>query len=113
MILKVVNKTLQPLLNIKSTAKIWTILEDHFQYISPMSITRIFSDTCNLRLLDCKDIIDYTSHYQIVFDKILYLINDNKDSWISRKICEITLQRNLLRHYRKDYSALVLAIKTM
>lgn len=56
--------------------------------------------------------VDYTSCYQIAFDKILSLINDNEDSWISRKTIEITLQGNLLRHLGKDYSALVSAIET-
>ena len=90
----------------------WTILENRFQHISPMSIICIFSDACNVRLSDCKDVVDYTSHYQLAFDKILSLINDNEDSWISKKTIEITLQENLLRHHGKDYSALVLAIET-
>lgn len=77
-----------------------------------MSITHIFSDACNVRLSDCKDVVDYTSRYKIAFDKILSLINDNKDSWISRKIIEIVLQENLLRHLGRDYFALVSVIET-
>ena len=45
-----------------------------------MSVIRIFSNACNVRLLDCKDVINYTSRYQIAFDKILSLINKNEDS---------------------------------
>ena len=45
-----------------------------------MSVIRIFSDVCNVRLSDCKDVVDYTSRYQIAFDKILSLINENEDS---------------------------------
>lgn len=112
LILELVDKSLQPLLNNKSAAEMWAILENRFQHISPMSITRIFSDACNVRLSECKDVVDYTSRYQIAFDKILSIINDNEDSWISRKTIEITLQGNLLRHLGKDYSALVSAIET-
>lgn len=112
LILELVDKSLHPLLNNKSAAEMWTILENRFQHISPMSITRIFTDACNVRLSDCRDVVDYTSRYQIAFDKILSLINDNEDSWVSRKTIEITLQGNLLRHLGKDYSALVSAIET-
>ena len=65
-----------------------------------------------MRLLDCKDVVDYTSRYQIAFDKILSLINENEDCWISKKTIKMTLQRNLLTHLGKDYSALVSAIET-
>ncbi len=75
-----------------------------------MSVTRIFIDACNVKLSDCKDVIDYTSRYQIVFDKILSLINE--DSWMSKRSIEMTLQRSLLRHLGKDYSAVVSAIET-
>ena len=77
-----------------------------------MSITRIFLDAYNVKLSDCKDIVNYISRYQIVIDKILSLINGNGDFWISRKTIEITLQRNFLRHRGKDYLALVSAIET-
>lgn len=58
----------------------------------------------------CKDVIDYTRRYQIVFDKIVSLASE--DGWISRKTFQMTLQGNLLRHLGKDYSVLVSAIKT-
>lgn len=77
-----------------------------------MSVIHIFSDTCIMRLFDCKDVVDYTSCYQIAFTKILSLINKNKDSWISKKTIKITLQENLFKHLGKDYFALVLAIET-
>lgn len=54
--------------------------------------------------------MEYTSRYQIAFDKILSLLNDN--SWMSKKTVEMTLQSSLLRHLGKDYSALVSAIET-
>lgn len=75
-----------------------------------MSVTRMFLDACSVRLSDWKDVIDYTSRYQIAFDKLLSLINE--DSWMSRKTIEMALQGSLLRHLGKDYSALVSAIET-
>lgn len=91
LILELINKNLHICLNNKSVVKIWIIIKDRFQHILPMSINSIFSDTYNVKLSDCKDVVDYTRHYQIAFDKILSLINNNKDSWISMKIIEITL----------------------
>lgn len=66
-----------------------------------------------MKLLDYKNIVDYTNCYQIVFNKILSLINKNKDFKISKKTIEMTLQKNLLRHLSKNYSALVSAIEMM
>ena len=76
-----------------------------------MTVTCIFTDAYNVKLLDCRDIIDYTSRYQIAYDKILRLIGDNS-AWISKKTIELTLQGNLLRHFGKEYSALVTTIET-
>lgn len=75
-----------------------------------MSIGRIFVDACNVKLSECKDVIDYTSRYQIAFDKLISLRSE--DSWMSKKSIEMTLQGSLLRHLGKDYSALVSAIET-
>lgn len=73
LIKELVDKILHPLLNNKTAAEMWTLLEDRFQHISPM--TRIFADALNMKLLDCKDVMEYTSWYQIAFDKILSLLN--------------------------------------
>ena len=110
LIKELVDKSLHPLLNNKTAAEMWTLLEDRFQHISPMSVTRIFADALTTKLSDCKDIMEYTSRYQIAFDKILSLLN--KDSWMSKKTIEMALQGSLLRHLGKDYSALVSAIET-
>lgn len=42
-----------------------------------MNITKIFCEACNIKLLDYKDVIDYTGHYQVAFDKIQSLITTN------------------------------------
>ncbi len=86
---ELVDKSLHPLLDDKSSAKMWTILKDRFEYISPITITCIFSNACNVKLSDCRNIIDYTSHYQIAYDKILSLIGENS-IWISKKTVELT-----------------------
>lgn len=88
----------------------WTFLKDKFQYIFPMSVTCIFADAFTTKLSDCKDIMEYTGRYQIPFNKILSLLNE--DSWMSKKIIKIALQGSLLQHLGKDYSALVSAIET-
>ena len=75
-----------------------------------MSVIQIFSDTCIVKLLDYKDIIDYTSRYQVAFDKIISLTTE--DGWMSCRTVEMILQESLFRHLGKDYSAFVLAIKT-
>ena len=75
-----------------------------------MSVSRVFVDACNVKLSDCKDVVDYTSRYQIAFDKLLSLITE--ESWMSRKSIEMALQGSLLRRLGKSYSALVSAIET-
>lgn len=75
-----------------------------------MSVIQIFSDACAIKLSECKDIIDYTSRYQVAFDKITSLTTE--DGWMSRKTVEMTFQGSLLQHLGKDYSALVSAIET-
>ena len=42
LIKELVDKSLHPLLNNKTAAEMWTILEDRFQHISSMSVIRIF-----------------------------------------------------------------------
>ena len=64
------DKSFQSLLNNKNAAEMWTFLETRFQHILPMSVTRIFSEAYNVKLSDCKDVMDYTSRYQVAFDKI-------------------------------------------
>ncbi len=88
----------------------WAILEARFHHISPMSVTRIFSDACAVKISDSKDILDYTNRYQVAFDKIISLTTE--DGWMSRRTVEITLQGSRLRHLGKDYAALVLTIET-
>ena len=107
---KLVDKSLHPLLNKKNTAKIWTILENRFQHISVMSVTRIFLDAYLVKLSDCNNVINYTSRYQIAFDKLLSLLNTK--SWMFKESIKMTLQESLLHQLGRDYAALVSAIET-
>lgn len=75
-----------------------------------MNVIKIFLDTYAVKLSDCTNVSDYTSHYQIAFDKLLKLLNNKL--WISKKTIKMTLQESLLRHLGRDYAALVSAIKT-
>ncbi len=91
---ELVDKNLHPLLNGKKVQEMWAILEARFHHISPMSVMRVFSDACTIKLSECKDVLEYTSRYQIAFDKITSLITEN--GCMSQKTVEMTLQGNLL-----------------
>ena len=67
----------------------WTYLKNRFQQISPMSVTCTFAEVFNTKLLDCKNIVKYISRYQIAFNEMFSLLNDNL--WIFKKTIEITL----------------------
>lgn len=74
LIKELVDKSPHPLQNNKSAAKIWTFLENRFQYISWISIIRIFCKAYNIKLSNCKDVMDNICCYQMIFDKIQNLI---------------------------------------
>ena len=42
-----------------------------------MSDIQIFSDVCAVKLSECKDIIDYTSRYQVALNKITSLTTED------------------------------------
>lgn len=107
---ELVDESLHPLLHEKTAQEMWTILADCFHHISPMRVTRIFADACNMKLSECKDVLDYASHYQVTFDKLASLTSE--DVWMSRQTIEMTLQGSLLRYLGQNYSALVSAIET-
>lgn len=76
-----------------------------------MSVRRIFSKVCSIKLSDCKDDIDYIGRYKVVFDKIQSLITEGL--WISKKTDKIVLQKSLFWHLGRNYSALVTVIETV
>lgn len=84
-----VDKSVYLLVNNKSAAKIQAFLESRFQYIFPISITRIFCVACNIKFSDCKDVMNYTGRYYVAFDKIKSLIRQNSE--MSKKTVKIAL----------------------
>lgn len=109
LIKELVEKSLNLLLNNKTIAQMWTLLKNRLQHISFMSMTYIFANVFTTKLSDYKDLSEYSSWYQIVFDKIFSLLN--KDLWMIKNTIEMTLQGSLLWHLGKDFLALVSAIK--
>lgn len=47
----------------------WKILKDNFQHILPMGINQVVVDACNIKLSECKNVVNHISYYQIAFDK--------------------------------------------
>lgn len=41
-----------------------------------MSVTKIFLNIYTIKLFDCNNVIDYTSHYKITFDKPFNILNN-------------------------------------
>ena len=76
-----------------------------------MSVTKIFCEAYNMKLSDCKDVMDYTGRYQVAFDEIQSLITE--DSWMSKRTVEMTLQKSLLQYFGREYSTLISAIETV
>lgn len=62
-----------------------------------MSITKIFRKAYNIKLLDCKDIMEYTRYHQLAFIKIQSLITKNLS--MSKRTIEMTLQESLFPQY--------------
>lgn len=60
LITKLVDKSLHLLLSNKIADEMWTLFKGRFQHISSISMTCIFADALNTKLLDCKDIVEYT-----------------------------------------------------
>lgn len=48
-----------------------------------MSVTFMLTNAFNTKLLDCKNVIKYTSQYQILFNKIVSLLN--KDLYMFKR----------------------------
>lgn len=58
-----VNSSLFPILKGKTPPELWTILEDRFHQISPMSIVAALTDGCVRKLSEYKNVVDYTNSY--------------------------------------------------
>lgn len=73
-----------------------------------MNMFRIIDKAITKKLLDFKNIHEYTSHYQASFDKIASFLND-KFSYTCKSI-EMFFSATMLMNIGTDYSALILAI---
>lgn len=88
----------------------WTILKDRFQHISTMSIVASLTNGCVRKLSEFKNVVDYTSNYQLRLDKVASLTKEGFHMHV--QMAEMMLQANMLRNLGSEYSALVSAIQT-
>ena len=94
----------------KEAKEMWETLQTKFQYISPMSISRLILETTKLRLSDCTDIHEYCSKYQEAYDTVCGLIPT--DSEIPAKGAEELLQAGLLTGMGNEYLGIVSMMET-
>lgn len=97
----------QPIIESKTLEEAWTILQERFQHINPMSTSRIFYEATTKKLSDFKDVHQYTSNYQAAFDKVVGLLSDT--SSYTRQSTEMYFQATMLMNIGTEYSALVSA----
>lgn len=88
-IYKLVLNTKYLILEGEKAQEIWNTLEIWFQHILSIGISRILQTTSSKKMLEFKDIINYTSSYQAIFNKITTLIKE--DSNLTIKSAEILL----------------------
>ena len=62
------------------------------------------------KLVEFENIIDYTSSYQVIYDKVASLVKE--DSCINIETIELLLQANIIRNLGPKYSGLVLSIQS-
>lgn len=104
-----VNAYLHPILEGKTPSEMWIILEDRFHQISPMSIFAAFIDGCIRKLSEYKNVVDYTSSYQLTLNKMASLTKIGLH--IHLKTAKMILQANMLPNFGSEYSALVSAVQ--
>lgn len=79
----------------------WQILQERFQYVLPISILRKVLNVTKVKLLDCKDIQEYTNAYQETYNSFYSLIT--KDSELPVKRALMLLQAALFTNVRPEY----------
>lgn len=75
-----------------------------------MSIVAALTDGCIRKLSEYKNVVDYTSSYQLTLDKVASLTKIG--SHMHLETAEMMLQANMLRNLGSKYSAFVSAIQT-
>lgn len=92
----------------KTTFKIWLILKSQFQHILLISISVVFLEKYIKKLVKFENIVNYTSSYQVIYNKIVSLIR--KKSYINIKTIKLFLQANMICNLRSEYLELVSSI---
>ena len=105
-----VNASFHPILQEKTPSEMWTILEDRFQHISPINIVAALTDGCVQKLSEFKNVVDYTSSYQLTLEKVASLTKEG--SHMHAQTAKMMLQANMLQNLGSEYSVLVSAIQT-
>lgn len=75
-----------------------------------MNIIAALTDGCIWKLSEYKNVVDYTSNYQLTLNKVANLTKIG--SHIHLKTAVMMLQANMLQNLGSEYSALVSAIQT-
>lgn len=94
----------------KNTQEIWTTLKDCFQYVFSISTSRILLKMAKNKLLDQKNIYEYTSTYQAAYDQICDLTTENLD--LFTKKASILLQAAILFNMGNEYTEIISIIKS-
>ncbi len=98
----------QPIIEGKSPQEAWNILQERFQYMNPMSTSRIIYEATTKKLSDFKNVYEYTTHYQASFDKVVSLLADT--SSYTGQSTQMYFQATILMNIGTEYSGLVSAI---
>lgn len=84
---KLVANQYQPLIKGKTLKEAQKVLQERFQHINPMSISRLIHKVITKKILEFKDIHKYTNSYQVAFDKVIGLFTKNSHyNWKSTKM---------------------------
>lgn len=106
---KLVSNQHQPIIKGKTLEEVWSTLQQRFQYINSMRMSRLIHDVTTKKLGDFKGVHKYISSYQAVFDKVVGLLTDS--SHYTCKNTEIYFQATMLMNIRTKYLVFILIIQ--
>lgn len=105
---KLVSDQHRPIIESKTPEEVYSILQQIFQHINPISISRVIHNATDKKLGDLKDMYKYTSSYQAAFNKVVGFMT--KSSHYTRISTELYFQTTILLNIGTKYSALVSVI---
>lgn len=89
--------------------KAWKAFQERFQYINLINTFRLIYKAITKQLSDVKDIHEFTSNYQVAFNKVIDLLTATfHNSWKSTKMY---FQAIILMNIEPKYSGLVSVIQ--